>query len=546
MHNNFYHKGKKILFTSMAVAALSVIAVSPVAAKAAEAQGEQTSKTPEVNSGDNAGENDSHMLWASSWTKGIYSYDEKTKTFTIRLGKENKFNNHYAGDQEPPINPARIAWNIDDVNTDEIETINIDGPVIFEGDASLLFANLPNLKEIDGLNNLDTKGVTSMKQMFANDPKLTSLDLSNFDTSNVTDMMGMFFGDEALSNLNVSNFKTDSVEDMSYMFSDDSSLTKIDGLEKFNTEKVTKMWEMFKGDKALTSLDISNFKMAKHDENIQDNVSDTNNTDDNKGTAKPSHQTNTIDQDMLSGMESLSDITLGAGNIINNSGLRGSVEESLWDGKTTWFLNDSKDKGLSSVELMQKFDGKNDVTDYVGEYTATKPVDNNNTPATPSTPSMPTTPSNPSIPVAPSTPSTPVTPSNNNTTTKPNTNVKKGVKRVVTHNAYIFNQNGVRVSGEFYVGDSITTYGTKYINGKKFYDLGNDRFVKANNVTGINRKLKHNAYIYTKKNNKVKRFGRKVLKKNRKVRTYGGAVKMHNKWYYIIGKNQFVKKANFR
>ena len=159
---------------------------------------------------------------------------------------------------------------------------------------------------------------------------------------------------------------------------------------------------------------------------------------------------------------------------------------------------------------------------------------------------MPTTPSTPSTPVTPSAPSTSVTPSNNNTTTKPNTNVKKGVKRVVTHNAYIFNQSGVRVSGEFYVGDPITTYGTKYINGKKFYDLGNDRFVKANNVTGINRKLKHNAYIYTKKNNKVKRFGRKVLKKNRKVRTYGGAVKMHNKWYYIIGKNQFVKKANFR
>ena len=546
MHNNFYHKGKKILFTSMAVAALSVIAVSPVAAKAAEAQGEQTSKTPEVNSGDNAGENDSHMLWASSWTKGIYSYDEKTKTFTIRLGKENKFNNHYAGDQEPPINPARIAWNIDDVNTDEIETINIDGPVIFEGDASLLFANLPNLKKIEGLNNLNTKEVTSMKEMFANDPKLTSIDLSNFNTSNVTDMMGMFFGDEALSTLNVSNFKTDSVEDMSYMFSDDSSLTKIDGLEKFNTEKVTKMWEMFKGDKALTSLDISSFKMLENNETIKDNVSDTNNTDDNKGTTKPSHQTYTIDQDMLSGMDSLNDIKLGANNIINNSGLPGSVEESLYNGKTSWLLKDSKNKKLSSVELMQKFDGKNDVTDYVGEYTATKPVDNNNTPATPSTPSMPTTPSNPSIPVAPSIPSTPVTPSNNNTTTKPNTNVKKGVKRVVTHNAYIFNQNGVRVSGEFYVGDSITTYGTKYINGKKFYDLGNDRFVKANNVTGINRKLKHNAYIYTKKNNKVKRFGRKVLKKNRKVRTYGGAVKMHNKWYYIIGKNQFVKKANFR
>ena len=549
MHNNFYHKGKKILFTSMAVAALSVIAANPVAAKAAEAQGEQTSKAPEVNSGVNAGENDSHSLWASAWIKGSYSYDEKTKTFTIKNtgkpGEPSIFNNEYtviSGQDQPPINPAQIAWNVDDVNTDEIETIKIeDGPIIFKGDASSLFANLPNLKKIEGLNNLDTTEVTSMNQMFANDPKLTSLDLSNLDTSKVTDMMGMFFGDEALNTLDVSKFTTDSVEDMSYMFSDDSSLTKIDGLEKFNTEKVTKMWEMFKGDKALTSLDISNFKMAKHDENIQGNVSDTDNTDDNKGTEKPSHQTYTIDQDMLSGMDSLNDIKLGAGNIINNSGLPGSVKESLYNGKTSWLLKGSKNKKLSSVELMQKFDGKNeDVTDYVGEYTTTKPVDNTNTPSTP------TTPSTPSTPVTPSTPSTPVAPSNNNTTTKPNTNVKKGVKRVVTHNAYIFNQNGVRVNGEFYVGDSITTYGTKYINGKKFYDLGNDRFVKANNVTGINRKLKHNAYIYTKKNNKVKHFGRKVLKKNRKVRTYGGAVKMHNKWYYIIGKNQFVKKANFR
>lgn len=43
-YNNFYRKGKKVLFTSMAVAALSVIAVNPVAAKAAEAQKEQPVK----------------------------------------------------------------------------------------------------------------------------------------------------------------------------------------------------------------------------------------------------------------------------------------------------------------------------------------------------------------------------------------------------------------------------------------------------------------------------------------------------------------------
>ena len=552
MHNNFYHKGKKILFTSMAVAALSVIAANPVAAKAAESQGEQTSKAPEVNSGVNAGENDS--LGTSKWTKDNCSYDEKTKTLTIKAGT---IDNDYKFSEDNPINPAQIAWNIDGVDTDQIQTIKIDGAVTFKGDASSLFAGLPNLEKIEGLKNLDTKEVTNMKQMFASDPKLTSLDLSNFVTSSVTDMMGMFMDDSSLTSLDVSHFNTEKVTDMSYMFAQsdafdsndldlthnpdntdpnmnpdnepdptpNSKLTEVKGLDHFDTKNVKRMWDMFKNERGLTHLDISHFIMVSNDETITtDNTTDKTAVEDPGTTSERADNPYAIEKGMLSGLDSLTSLKLGKDNIIKSSGL---------NTKGTWNLNG---KNLTSEELVNKFDGKNDVTDYVGEYTTTKPVDNTNTPSTPS---------NPSTPVTPSTPSTPVVPSNN-VTPKPNTNVKKGVKRIVTHNAYIFNQNGVRVSGEFYVGDSITTYGTKYINGKKFYDLGNDRFVKANNVTGINRKLKHNAYIYTKKNNKVKRFGRKVLKKNRKVRTYGGAVKMHNKWYYIIGKNQFVKKANFR
>ena len=184
---------------------------------------------------------------------------------------------------------------------------------------------------------------------------------------------------------------------------------------------------------------------------------------------------------------------------------------------------------------MRKFDGKNDTTEYAGEYTTTKPVDNNNTASTPSTPSNNTT------------TTTDKQDTNKPDTTKHAADSKKPAKKAkkgVTHN--IFNQKGKHVKGEYFVGKTITTYGTKTINGKKFYALGKNRFVKANNVTGINRKLKHNAFIYTKKaNNKVKRYGHKVLKKNKTVRTYGGAVKMHNKLYYIVGKNQFVKKANF-
>ena len=617
-HNNFYHKGKKVLFTSMAVAALSVIAVSPVAAKAAEAQKEQPVKPAETKSttnndkdqktdiADHTAEDDSHSLWASAWVKGSYSYDEKTKTFTIKIPEPGIFNNEYTviGSQDqPPINPAQIAWNIDDVNTDEIETIKIDGPFNFKGDASSLFANLPNLKKIEGLNNLDTTDVTSMNQMFANDPKLTSLDLSNLDTSRVTDMMGMFTNDSSLTSLDVSSFDTSNVIDMSYMFAqvdtsnDDDKpskdaapkLTEIKGLEKFDTAKVKRMGNMFTNQSALTSLDISSFKTPEKPVPVKD---------ENGKTA----YSEPAETDMLKGLDSLTSLKLGKDNIIKSSGL---------NTKGTWNLNG---KNLTSEELMRKFDGSKDAgtltltpastpstpsTPNTPSTPSTPSTPNTpstpstpstpNTPSTPSTPSTPTTPSTPSTPSTPNTPSTPTTPStpntpstpttpsnttntgntNTNTTTdkqdtnktdtnKPDTNkpaadnkkpakkAKKGVKRVITHNAYIFNQKGKRVKGEYFVGKTITTYGTKTINGKKFYALGKNCFVKANNVTGINRKLKHNAFIYTKKaNKKVKRYGRDVLKKNKTVRTYGGAVKMHNKLYYIVGKNQFVKKANF-
>ena len=569
-HNNFYHKGKKVLFTSMAVAALSVIAVSPVAAKAAEAQKEQPVKPAETKSttnndkdqktdiADHTAEDDSHSLWASAWVKGSYSYDEKTKTFTIKIPEPGIFNNEYTviGSQDqPPINPAQIAWNIDDVNTDEIETIKIDGPFNFKGDASSLFANLPNLKKIEGLNNLDTTDVTSMNQMFANDPKLTSLDLSNLDTSRVTDMMGMFTNDSSLTSLDVSSFDTSNVIDMSYMFAqvdtsnDDDKpskdaapkLTEIKGLEKFDTAKVKRMGNMFTNQSALTSLDISSFKTPEKPVPVKD---------ENGKTA----YSEPAETDMLKGLDSLTSLKLGKDNIIKSSGL---------NTKGTWNLNG---KNLTSEELMRKFDGSKDA----GTLTLT-PASTPSTPSTPNTPSTPTTPSTPNTPSTPTTPSNTTNTGNANTTTttgkqdtnktdtnKPDTNkpttdnkkpakkAKKGVKRVVTHNAYIFNQKGKRVKGEYFVGKTITTYGTKTINGKKFYALGKNRFVKANNVTGINRKLKHNAFIYTKKaNNKVKRYGHKVLKKNKTVRTYGGAVKMHNKLYYIVGKNQFVKKANF-
>ena len=116
------------------------------------------------------------------------------------------------------------------------------------------------------------------------------------------------------------------------------------------------------------------------------------------------------------------------------------------------------------------------------------------------------------------------------------------VTRTVFHNSYVYDENGVRKKGEYFAGETVKTYSTKLIQGKKYYDLGNNDFIKAVNITGVTRKLKHNAYLYTKK---AKRLGRKVLKKKYTITTYGGAIKINHKLYYIVGKNRYIKKANF-
>ena len=116
------------------------------------------------------------------------------------------------------------------------------------------------------------------------------------------------------------------------------------------------------------------------------------------------------------------------------------------------------------------------------------------------------------------------------------------VRRTVFHNSYLYDQNGGRKTGKYLMGKTIWTYGTKVIQGKKYYDLGQDNYVKATNVSGVKRKLRRNSYIYNKT---AKKLQRKALKKGQKVRTYGAAVKIHRKLYYIVGKNQYVKKSNF-
>ena len=123
---------------------------------------------------------------------------------------------------------------------------------------AMWFYRCEALKQIEGLEYLNTSEVKDMSSMFATCMALTSLDLKNFNTQNVTDMSLMFYDCGTLTSLDLKNFNTKNVTDMNCMFSRCTSLTSLD-LKNFNTKNVTDMGGMFLNCAALTSLDLKNF-----------------------------------------------------------------------------------------------------------------------------------------------------------------------------------------------------------------------------------------------------------------------------------------------
>lgn len=121
------------------------------------------------------------------------------------------------------------------------------------------FTNMSNVKEIEGLQNLNTDSVTTMRSTFYNCSGLTSIDLSHFNTAKVTNMAYTFAGCTSLTSLDLSKLNTESLTSLDHTFAGDNNLTelKLDGV---NTSKVTMMTYLFSGLSKITTLDVSGFK----------------------------------------------------------------------------------------------------------------------------------------------------------------------------------------------------------------------------------------------------------------------------------------------
>ena len=130
--------------------------------------------------------------------------------------------------------------------------------------ASSMFANMPQLSIVNGLNKLDS--IKYMNAMFAGDSSLTSIDASQLKLDDVIQCAYMFDGCKQLESLNVSNWNVGKVQNFSSMFAGCTNLTSITGLDTWGTtgaglDKPTDidMSSMFAYDTALKTLDLSNF-----------------------------------------------------------------------------------------------------------------------------------------------------------------------------------------------------------------------------------------------------------------------------------------------
>ena len=191
-------------------------------------------------------------IWSGKDGDCNWEYDIVTRTLTIKGTQKNSTLSSRPFNEE-------WTWG------DNITHIVFASPVKLPADSKNKFSKLNNLKDIKGLDLVDTSEVTDMKGLFARDEALTELDLSHFQTDKVTDMSGMFES-TGLSTLDLSSFNTSSVIKMNSMFS--GCTAKSINLTSFNTSRVTEMSNMF----SLTKLQNLNF----------DNL-DTNNVTDMSG-----------------------------------------------------------------------------------------------------------------------------------------------------------------------------------------------------------------------------------------------------------------------
>ncbi len=112
------------------------------------------------------------------------------------------------------------------------------------------------LREIEGLERLDTSKVVDFQEMFADNVSLTRLDVGHFDTKNACSLAGMFRRCEQLRAVDVSGWDTANCESFLQLFDGCRWLKSVD-VSRWNTANVRDYRGMFHGCQLLQTPDLS-------------------------------------------------------------------------------------------------------------------------------------------------------------------------------------------------------------------------------------------------------------------------------------------------
>ncbi len=183
-------------------------------------------------------------------------FDDATKTLTFKYEEKETF-----GTNEYELNRGTTfpAWC--DLHKSEI-TKAVFAPSFAEArptTCAYWFGSCKKLKNIEGIEFLNTENVKDMRGMFYECICLENLDLSKFDTKIVTNMRNMFYNCQKLKTLDLSSFETDMVTNMESMFYNCILLNTLKLTNKFNTQKVEDMCSMFNSCKELKTINLSGF-----------------------------------------------------------------------------------------------------------------------------------------------------------------------------------------------------------------------------------------------------------------------------------------------
>ena len=187
-------------------------------------------------------------------------FDDATKTLTFKYEEKETL-----GTNEYKLNRGTNfpAWC--DLHKSEI-TKAVFAPSFAEArptTCAYWFGSCKKLKNIEGIEFLNTEKVKDMRGMFYECICLENLDLSKFDTKNVTNMRNMFYNCQKLKTLDLSSFETDMVTNMESMFYNCILLNTLKLTNKFNTQNVEDMCSMFNSCKELKTINLSGFYTQK-------------------------------------------------------------------------------------------------------------------------------------------------------------------------------------------------------------------------------------------------------------------------------------------